>query len=106
MPGFQRAVRFTKIGGGGDITYLQQLLKIYNNFLCYRYIHIMVLCKSITSEYIKYLFQEQSRCISPVVVFRYSGESSESDSSEGSNSSDEGAFSGVCGSLRRTVVWN
>ena len=33
---------------------------------------------------------EQSRCISPVVVFRYSGESSESESSEGSNSSDEG----------------
>ena len=40
----------------------------------------------------KYLFQEQSRCISPVVVFRYSGESSESESSEGSNSSDEGTF--------------
>ena len=34
--------------------------------------------------------QEQSRCISPVVVFRYSGESSESESSEGTNSSDEG----------------
>ncbi|XP_028415889.1 pyridoxal-dependent decarboxylase domain-containing protein 1-like [Dendronephthya gigantea] len=33
---------------------------------------------------------EQSRCISPVVVFRYSGESSESESSEGSNSSEEG----------------
>ena len=64
-----------------------------------------IVCKSITSDCIKYLFQEQSRCISPVVVFRYSGESSESESSEGSNSSDEGAFSDVCGALRRTV-WN
>lgn len=33
---------------------------------------------------------EQSRCVSPVVVFRYSGEHSGSESSEGGNSSDEG----------------
>ena len=46
------------------------------------------------SDYIIFL-QEQSRCISPVVVFRYSGERAESESSEGTNSSDEGEFYNV-----------